>query len=343
MTFNLTNNDNPFFEIFNDLLCADYLLEIKKQLKDIEAKNYFAWFLKPIISTVVYETNVFLKKFNQGKIKNLFKEGIYDKVREARMLAIKENITQSKKTQDIIKKMGLNFNSKIYDCNIVLSKDELIDLNFEMYYENTDDTDFWDALYKTPKVYLDVIFSLLDFEKFISELYTVSKGKIATIALNFDEEKELRRYSYSVYNLFLKSKNLTQLDKLFILYRYRKLKSFQVISKYLPDEQVIYNGINILNFDRFFKKFTALTICTIGEELMNLKSIFSAQIILELDKQIDKSFYPLNRQLRNNIHYSEIKLLSNAELKQLNDWQSKYIDIVLTSFDNVLNINLEDN
>ena len=342
MAFSLTNTkDNPFFEIINDLLCSDYLLKIKKKLSHKEAKNYFAWFLKPIISTIVYEVSKFLKEFNQGEIRNLFIEGFYDKVRAARMLAIKENITTSTKVHNVIKKMGLTFNTKVQDCNIVLSNGELVDLNFEMNYEPTEDFDFWNALYKTPKVYLDIIFSFLGFDNFTTELYTVSKDKIAEVASNFEEEKQLKRNSYSVYNLFLDSKSLTQTDKIFILYRYRYLKSFQIVSKYIPNEQAIYNDTNILDFQKFLKKFNALTICTVGAELMSLKSAFSAHIIAELDAHIDKEFYPLNRRLRNNIHYSKIGLLSNTELKKIYDWQVKYVDIVLTAFNEVLSINLD--
>ena len=46
----------------------------------------------------------------------------------------------------------------------------------------------------------------------------------------------------------------------------------------------------------------------------------------------EKNPFKLNRRLRNNIHYKNVDILAGPELKQIDAFQSEYIEIILSVF-----------
>lgn len=94
------------------------------------------------------------------------------------------------------------------------------------------------------------------------------------------------------------------------------------------------NPLFSLDFNNYLRKYRALIICIIGNDLSKMNTLFSKTIWNAINDKIDKNFSPLNRRIRDNIHYSIINTFSDEELS--------YLDIVYNYFINNLNLNIDD-
>ena len=97
-----------------------------------------------------------------------------------------------------------------------------------------------------------------------------------------------------------------------------------------------------ISLTKFFRKYKALIIEIIGEELKNMDTVFSNNIKSSLDAHItNKKFWTLNRTLRNNLHYVKTQSLTQDELKVVDQYQPIYLSIINTHILKELNIKVD--
>lgn len=333
-------------EILQDTYFFNMLLELKRKLNNVEAKRYLTIFIKYLAITFTYELSVCLEKCGILDKDTFFKPNMKKRVAKERQW-LHQDITNSEKMKNKISEMGLNFDEFIYDLNVIVKDDQLLDMNFEEYGEDQD-LDFWNSVFYLNKQTMETIFKVLDdnfkidVSKSIFEI--TDKYLVKKILNNINNEIVGTRYSYSSFKLFNKSENLEMVDKVFILYRYRLVASIIMIDKIFKGNElnVSIEPLVNLEFDKYLRKYRALIICIVGNDLMKMNSAFSKNILNRIDDKIDGRFFQLNRKQRNNIHYSEINNFSNDELLYLDEMQYAYLDIIYKCFIDNINLNISE-
>ncbi|MDD6441956.1 MAG: hypothetical protein PUG71_07605 [bacterium] len=76
-----------------------------------------------------------------------------------------------------------------------------------------------------------------------------------------------------------------------------------------------------------------MLICTFGDAIRGQDT----RVVQKINKQVEDCFggtdaFKLNRRLRNNLHYKEVDKLSDSELERIDDFQRRYIGMVLSIF-----------
>ena len=328
-------------ELLEDLFCIDILFQIQNRVKSDEIKSYITWFLKRSIPTTLCELAIALDEKGIANRKTIFKDGLYQKINKERQFAQKENIITSGKTNSIVQEMGLDFNKKIFDLNILVKEETVLGFNFEDYFERVTDIDFWNSLCNAVHHILHLIVSLPIINLDIKEMYQAINSDLCKIAAAFDDALNYKRYSYSCYTLFSKATDLSIEDKVFILYRYRMLNSMLTMDKLIPDIKIDLGGLTIRS-KHFLTKYKASVICTVGEEIQALTSVFGEKIKKEIEKEIDKQFFPLNRKIRDNLHYAFTDNLTVEENCLVEKYQNIYIEIICKLFFDCLYIEIDD-
>jgi len=333
-------------EILQDTFYFKILLEFKKKLKNVEAKRYLTMFMKYLAITFAYELSICMERCKILDKDAFFKTNMKKRVRDERQW-LHQDIANSRKMNNKILQMGINFNDLIYDLNIIVKDEKLLDLNFEDFNEDQD-LDFWNSVFYLSEQTLETIFKVFDeiIENDISKLLfkIIDQYQSKNILNKMNNEMNGTRYSYSVFKLFNKFDNLEIIDKIFILYRYRLVSSIIMIDKIFKENELNVSIKPLINleFNSFLRKYRALIICIIGNDLMKMNSRFSKSILNEIKDNIDKSFFPLNRQQRDNIHYSVITEFSEKELLFLDEMQYKYLNIIYKNFIENINLNIDE-
>lgn len=192
--------------------------------------------------------------------------------------------------------------------------------NFELY----------DGLVATPSRWLEILMPDI-YVKILEEMKALSKCFINKIT-----ESKINKKSYSSYKLFKKG-NINNNEKLYILHRYGLIKTTMFIDNIIKDN--ISFNIGKLHFD--FKNFIMKAKAIIIEMIWNDKkvSIYNSIIdkIFEKNKRdINDSFYSVNRKCRNNLHYSDYHFLSKKDITILDKYQDLYLNNVLETFDSYI-------
>ena len=118
-------------------------------------------------------------------------------------------------------------------------------------------------------------------------------------------------------------------DKIFMLYRYRLISGVETIEKVLPPFNIDLGDNCIISLRGFFRKYKALIIAIIGEELKELNTEFGSAVKNELDSKIkSKEFWALNRAVRNNLHYVETLVLKQEEIELVDQYQPVYLSTI---------------
>ncbi len=328
-------------EIIRDLLIFLIIFEAEKKAKNKQAKEYVSLFLKTILPVLVYETSVCLNNTSGFSKSDFLGEEMESFIKDERH-SIKRNIVQSSKTPKTASKMGLDFNSKTYDIVITIKNNALLYLNYEKYFDDINYSEKWGCLFTYPRAILTAIFMAYKFDYNIDEIITGLSGVITKTSESIDLFFSGEQYSYSVFKLFNNSKNITALDKAFIMYRYRMISSISQIEKVLPEILIDYKWNDIINFHLFFIKWKAVIIEIVGKELMMLDTNFSRSILQQLDCLLESSFFKSNRTIRNNIHYTNVTYPNEYNLKTINDEQDAYLKTLKVAFDKCINIDIDD-
>lgn len=333
-------------EIMQDTYFFYMILELKRKLDDIEAKSYLTMFIKELAITFTYELSVCLEKCGILDKNTFFRPGMKKRVREERQW-LHQDITESRKMKNKISEMGLNFEELVYDLNVIVKDNKVLDMNFEEFGENQD-LDFWNSVFYLNEQTIETIFKVFD-EKFNVEvskpLFKITDQYLTQRILNKVKFKiDGTRYSYSSFKLFNKLENLETVDKIFILYRYRLVSSIITIGTIFEGNElkVTVEPFFNLDFNNYLRKYRALIICIVGNDLMKMNTAFSETLLNVINNKIDEKFFSLNRKIRDNIHYSVISTFSKEELSYLDKMQHIYLDIIYNYFINNMNINIGD-
>ena len=205
-------NSNSLNEILQDSFYFSILLHLKKQISNIEGKNYFVMFIKGLACVFMYELSVFFKEYNILDTKKFYTYFDKKTVMEERQW-IKQCIVNSELMYKKIKDMGLDFNVFAYDMNVIKNKNKLLDTNFENFNEN-EDLNFWESIFSITQTISNEIFKLLTNNTILlGDVLNVVDDKIKDFENKNKDFLEIERYSYSVYKLFSKSYGLNEKDK----------------------------------------------------------------------------------------------------------------------------------
>lgn len=340
------SNMHSFIEIFKDFMFLSSTLEFKKKLNNLNSKNIFSGILMSMAPIVIDEFITFLDK-NQliHRSKFFTTKQSSDLVRNLRNQSLKIRSSESSKVEESIKLMGINFEEYIYDIRITVDeKHELLDINFENVVLNQEnDLPTYESLFSIMNTALQSFFSSVDFNynghlknQDLNEFY-LNKAQL------FEEDYKLEDFSYSTNLLFISSlsEQLTIKDKSFILFNYRTIYSCSIIP--MPISSYITVGSIEIDPNETLYKYIAINIEKIGQELLKMKTYFSEKLLEEIDANIeDKRFYSLNRKLRNNLHYSNIDIISTEDMNVIKKYQKNYVETLLSIINSYINISLSE-
>ena len=326
-------------ELIGDLFCFEFILEIKRRLTNEEAKAYVGDFLRILAPIYIHEIANALNKLGIIPKDSLLSPDYQKRINKERQQAVHKVIVASEDSQKALEAMEINLSQKVYDINIVVKNGVLYDLNFEHQVTPLQDLDFWNFLFRTPRIILTAALSAVSPNVNLEDTYVANNNRLNLISSQLDNALSFSRYSYSTYKLFQYANTLEDTDKIFILYRYRMVTSVRVLSECFSSLCDAAKGFNI---DYFFRKYRALVIEIIGNEMRQLKTPFSDQIKQELEVVInDPSFYRLNRKLRNNLHYETTNVLSESELKIVQTNQQNYLTLIENHFCGCLHLDID--
>ena len=330
-------------EIVNDWMAFEFILELKRRMKNVEAKNYLSSFLMTIAPVIVYEVAESLEMMGIVSKKTFFNPGMDKRVQKEREQFVKRIIVKSSQPQLIEKEMGLNFKEKVYDINVLVRDNELMDMNYELFNKNIkEDFEFWDSLFGLPKGLINTLFSCLNINKRIEDVYATIDESLSELAKKMEQELACERYSYSVKKLFLEAAGLEDIDRILILYRYRLVTSIIRIEKAVPVFNISIGEIRVFDIKAFIRKYKAVVICIIGSELKAMNTEFAQNIQADIQSKIgDEPFWRTNRKLRNNIHYQRTEILTKDEIKELDKFQEVYFEIIYDHFKRCLSIDID--
>jgi len=321
-------------EMVNDWMAFEFILELKRRMKNVEAKNYLSSFLMTIAPVIVYEVAESLELMGIVSKKTFFNPGMDKRVQKEREKFVKRIIVKSSQPQLIEKEMGLNFKEKVYDINVLVKDNELMDMNYELFNRNIkEDFEFWDSLFGLPKDLINTLFSCLNVNKRIEDVYATIDQRLSDLAEKIEKKFVCERYSYSVQKLFSEADGLEDIDKILILYRYRLVTSAIRIEKAIPDFNISIGEIRVFDIKAFIRKYKAVVICIIGSELKAMNTEFAQNIQTDIQSKIgDGPFWGVNRKLRNNIHYQRTEALTENEIDTLDKFQIVYFEIISNHF-----------
>ena len=321
-------------EMVNDWMAFEFILELKRRMENVEAKNYLSSFLMTIAPVIVYEVAESLELMGIVSKKTFFNPGMDKRVQKEREKFVKRIIVKSSQPQLIEKEMGLNFKEKVYDINVLVRDNELMDMNYELFNRNIkEDFEFWDSLFGLPKGLINTLFSCLNINKRIEDVYATIDQRLSDLAEKIEKKFVCERYSYSVQKLFSEADGLEDIDKILILYRYRLVTSAIRIEKAIPDFNISIGEIRVFDIKAFIRKYKAVVICIIGSELKAMNTEFAQNIQTDIQSKIgDGPFWGVNRKLRNNIHYQRTEALTENEIDTLDKFQTVYFEIISSHF-----------
>ena len=329
-------------EIIGDLFCFDLILEIKRRMKNDEAKAYVSNFLRILAPIYVHEIANALDRLGIISKDKLLGATMSKRVNAERQLSTHKTIVNSSEAIKVLAEMGITFDHKVYDINIVATKGMLYDLNFETQVAPMNDLDFWNFLFGMPHVMLTAAFSAVSPDFNFRDIYKNNNDQLDSIANRMDNALSFTRYSYSSHKLFQHSENLSVPDRVLILYRYRMITSVNVLSDLIPSFHATMGDRRIVDMDFFFRKYRALIITILGDELRQLNTPLAMLIKAEIERIItEPNFFPLNRKLRNNLHYETTNVLTENELNIVEENQRRYLTVIENSFRSYLYVDID--
>lgn len=339
-------------EIFQDALFFQVLYKIIVSMDNNEAVVAADRFLK--LQSVVFMSEL-MKYFDEKHIElgiGAEKDEFVRRLNEERNNnGIHYSPIGSDRMKNIIEDMGINWESSCYDINLVVKDNNVINLNVEDYGIKPDE--FWRRLPTIVKSASDGALASVSSEITTEVFLEYGKEKIIENSKRLENFLSGTRYSYSSYELFYKAKELTVEDKVFIMYRYRLIYLAYAFLNSLEGMlvQIGTVGTNTyhIEFDMksYVRKHVAMVCEIIHIDLDKLKTLqtpFQKALQKDIDNKIgEKSFFPLNRKLRNNLHYSlGTTPLSKKELNVIDKYQPIYIECVLKQCQRKMTVNINE-
>lgn len=337
---------NTIGEILQDSFYFSLLLHIKRSIKDIEIKNYIVMFVKGLSIIFVYELSLFLEEYNLLEKNQYFKTNMKDRVYNERQW-VHQCVVNSEKMNLKLDKMGIDFENLIYDMNIILNNSKLVDMNFETFNEDND-LNFWNSVFSILEDVSECIIKAISNETMsLEKQFKLFDSHAVDFYSRIANDISLERYAYSTHRLFSLATNLSEIDKIFILYRYRYrlVSSIEFIQKIFDgyNYDIEFENLFFIKFENYIRKIKALVIEIVGKDLMEMNSKYSNEVLENIKEAIiEKEFYSLNRKIRNNIHYLHTSSLTNKELEVIDRNQEKYLKIIRNSFQKNIFISIDN-
>lgn len=320
-----------YMEILNDSFWLGVILTVEDKIISREYKYILSDFLLFFSSIFCVETINY--RFGEIKNKNFINDGEIKKLRKSYLK--KCPLYSSKDINAIIKEMGINFDTYVFDIVIFLLNNKLIDINSRMW--NKRKWDLYNSIIMSPRNWIKNC--LPEMNEIFEEL---REPYVEEFISRFNKKRIIRK-SYSTYKLF--DNTLSYNEKVYILQRIGLIKTILMISNEFGNG----NYINIneqeglcLNFDKFLIKAKATIIELIWNDNNNNNIIIPIlkEIMKKISSNINEDFYKINRKCRDNIHYGFYNKISNEEYKELKKMQDIYLNCVADEFDKKLNLKM---
>lgn len=339
-------------EIFQDALFFQILYKITVSMENYEAAMIVDRFLK--LQSVVFMCEL-MKFFEEKKIElnvGVEKDEFVKRLNKERSdNGIKYSPIKSDRMKRVIEDMGIDWKDRCYDINLVVKDNTVINLNVEDYGIKPDE--FWTSLPSIIKSASDGALASVSSEITTDVFLEYGKETINENSKRLENFLSGTRYSYSSYVLFSKAKDLTVEDKVFIMYRYRIIYLAYAFLNSLEGMLVQVGKAETDTFDiefdmkSYVRKHVAMVCEIIHKDIEALKKLgtpFCKAIQKDIDNQIgEKSFFSLNRKLRNNLHYSlGTDTLCKEELNVIDKYQPIYIECVLKQFQSKMTVNISE-
>lgn len=317
-------------EIINDAFWLGFILELKRKVSNTAKKEVLSSFLIYFSSIFTCET----LKSNYGGLSG--KRNITTtQINDYRMHNLKYvHNMESKDTKKLLDEMGVNFENYVFDLNLFVNNNNLVDTNFRNWNSNKEEYfELLDGIVATPFRWIEIFLPGL-FEEIEETLVDL----IDKYLNNIDEFK-LEKKPYASSKLF-RGANINNNEKVYILQRYGLVKTIILLSK-LMEESIAFNIGNMeINSNHFFIKIKAIVIELFWND--NKKHLSILDKIFELNNiEIDKKFYTLNRKIRDNIHYNWIANITEGEYQFVSNYQDIYLKNVIKVFDEYINIKFD--
>ncbi len=325
-----TNIKAEYLELLNDSFWLGYILKLIKYIDNQTMAEYLSEFLK--FYSIIYSNELIVAKYGRiSEETTLTKKNLKD----MRMEYVK-NIPNSDAKYVIkkVKEMGINFDEYVFDMNLMCDqKKELFDTNFRLWNvrENRE---------KSMEELQDIVNTPLNWTRRLLQdnaenLYKILEQNSEEIINNINKYK-LKRYSYSSYILFKKSK-LSENEKIYIIYRYGLIKTMIFLDNIFSENITVQHANIELNLRKFLNKIKAVIIEIIGNDRN-----YNYTVIKELEtlnsKTIGEDFYKLNRKLRDNIHYTKTEKIDKETIEKIEKEQKIYLDNLIKIFDSKMTI-----
>lgn len=326
-------NDTVAKEILRDLLTMYVCFNTQKKVKNPFIQELYGYIM-------VFFYSVFLHELYQAKLleENPTADKTKKLVAKFRERFLKKQALLGKPHLDAIREeMGLDFEYFVYDTILTVDKQNkkklcLINLGvWDLAGLEKDKIELFNSVAEVPENLIKELFDSLE-EKDIAE----------NIIKAFDEVCELKakeivnkihpiKYPYASA-VFFKNPEPCNQDKYLVLYYYTYFSLLHMLNEFVP---AIRLEVGSLRLDMAYSlmKLKAMLIEAFGQTIKNLDTPVAQEIKQKIEDSFGKSdVFKLNRRLRNNIHYKNVDILTGPELKQIDAFQSEYIEIILSVF-----------
>lgn len=324
-------------EILQDLFAMYICFNIQSKSKNLfiqEIYGYIMVFFYSVFLHELYVADLFEKNLTTEKAKPL--------INEFRQRFLKRQAVLGKPhLEDIRKEMGIEFDHFVYD--IILTVDEnnkgkLYSINlgiWDLERIEKDKLEMFNALAGIPEYLIKKLLSSSEFKIIGNKALKAIDIACESYANEMDKKMSPIKYSYASATFFKNPEPQDQ-DKYLVLYYYSYFSWFNMLDEFVPALKV-EGQVFGLNIPYSLMKLKAMLIVAFGESVLKLDTPVTQRIKKDLETHIvDLEIYRLNRRLRNNIHYKEVDVLADDELKRIDEFQRKYIQIVLSIFDGTI-------
>lgn len=322
------------FEMINDSFWLGVILTTEDNINDSTMKFLLSDFLIFFSSIFCHESLIY--KF--GAIKDDF-DTTEKEISNIRNNYLKDcPLYDSKKSNKILKDMGINYDSTVYDSVLFFADNNLIDINSRTWKNREKEKfDLFGGLVLSPRRWIKNCYP--QFDNYFEE---IRKYYVDEFIKKFNYIN-IKYKSYSTHRLFHKSK-ITNNEKTYVLQRIGLLKTIYLISNTFGNGNFIGNSNDdnfSINFDNYLLKIKSTIIEMIWNDYNQnkVKLSFLKGILDNYPKEISDEFFRVNRKCRDNIHYGFYNELSKKDIDMLNKYQNKYIEYIIKTFEKEIDYN----
>lgn len=320
-------------EVLQDLFTMYICFNIQSKIKNQYIQEIYGYILVFFYSVFLHEmfvSGLVDENPNTDKAKEMMKK--------FRHRFLKRKPFQGKSIiEEITNEMEIDFDHFVYDIRLTVDehdKNKLYSINlgvWDLLRLDCEKIDLFNTLACVPEKLIKDILSDFFGEIDADAILKIIDDACEICAEEIDKKISPIKYSYASGVLF-KTPEPVEEDKYLILYYYTYFSLFSMLDEFFPPLKTDTKVIK-LNIPYSLKKLKAMLVCAFGEKIMGKDT----KIVCDIKRQIEEQYggtdiFILNRRLRNNIHYEAVDLLSETELIRIDEFQRKYIQIVLSVF-----------